>query len=71
MEALVSAQYGFSLLKSRIFERRDTSAAVEQVIDVGNLEIPNPTSVLDYKPDSPAAGEFEALAQEVLSLIQS
>ena len=71
MEALVSAQYGFSLLKSKIFERRDVSAAVEQTLDVGNLEIPNPTSILDYKPDSQAAGEFEDLAQEVLGLIQS
>jgi len=71
MEAIVSARYGFSLLKSRIFERRDVSAAVEQTLDVGNLEIPNPTSILDYKPDSQAAGEFEDLAQEVLGLIQS
>ncbi|NJR40119.1 MAG: AAA family ATPase [Leptolyngbyaceae cyanobacterium CSU_1_4] len=71
METIVSAQYGFSLLKSKIFERRDTSAAVEQVIEVGELDIPNPTSILDYKPDSQAAGEFEDLAQEVLSLIQS
>ena len=71
MEALVSSQYGFSLLKSKIFERRDTSAAVEQTLDVGDLEIPIPISVLDYKPDSQAAGEFEDLAQEVLSLIQS
>ncbi|MCY7284598.1 MAG: AAA family ATPase [Cyanobacteria bacterium CAN_BIN43] len=71
MEAIVSAQYGFSLLKSKIFERRDTSAAVEQIIEVGDLDIPNPTSILDYKPNSQAAGEFEDLAQEVLSLIQS
>ncbi|MBW4514959.1 MAG: AAA family ATPase [Timaviella obliquedivisa GSE-PSE-MK23-08B] len=71
MEAIVSSQYGFSLLKSRIFERRDTSAAVEQSIEIGDLEIPNPTSILDYKPNSQAAEEFEELAQEVLSLIQS
>jgi cellulose biosynthesis protein BcsQ len=71
MEALVSSQYGFSLLKSRIFERRDTSAAVEQVIEMGDLEIPDPTSILDFKPNSQAAGEFEDLAQEVLSLIQA
>jgi len=71
MESIVSAQYGFSLLKSKIFERRDTSAAVEQIIEVGDLDIPNPTSILDYKPNSQAAGEFEDLAQEVLSLIQS
>ena len=70
METIVSSQYGFSLLKSKIFERRDTSAAVEQIIEVGDLDIPNPTSILDYKPNSQAAGEFEDLAQEVLSLIQ-
>jgi chromosome partitioning protein len=69
MEAIVSAQYGFSLMKSRIFERRDTSAAVEQTIELGDLDIPDPISILDYKPNSQAADEFRMLAQEVLSLI--
>jgi cellulose biosynthesis protein BcsQ len=70
MEALVEKMYGFSLLKSRIFERRDVSAAIERTIEVGDLDVPSPISIFDYKPYSQSAGEFESLAIEVLSLIQ-
>lgn len=69
MEALVKERYGFPLLKSRIFERRDVSAAIERTVEVGDLDIPDPLSILDHKADSPSAGEFEQLANEVLSLI--
>lgn len=71
MEELVQRQYGFSLLKSRIFERRDVSAAIERTIEVGDFDVPSPISIFDYKPYSQSAGEFESLANEVLSLIQS
>jgi chromosome partitioning protein len=70
MEAIVEKDYGFPLLKSRIFERRDVSSAVERTIDVGNVEVPSPTSIFDHKPYSQSAEEFENLAKEVLSLIQ-
>jgi cellulose biosynthesis protein BcsQ len=69
MEAVIEKEYGFSLLKSRIFERRDLSAAIERTMAVGDLEVPNPTSIFDYKPYSQSAEEFENLAKEVLSLI--
>jgi chromosome partitioning protein len=71
MEELVQRQYGFSLLKSRIFERRDVSAAIERTIEVGDFDVPSPISIFDYKPYSQSAGEFESLANEVLFLIQS
>jgi chromosome partitioning protein len=71
MEALVQKQYGFSLLKSRIFERRDVSAAIERTIEVGDLDVPSPISIFDHKPYSQSAEEFESLANEVLSLIKS
>jgi chromosome partitioning protein len=71
MEAIVRERYGFSLMKSRIFERRDVSAAIERTIEVGDLEIPNPSSILDYRPDSQGAEEFENLAIEVLGLINT
>jgi cellulose biosynthesis protein BcsQ len=70
MEQIIEQQYGFTLLKTRIFERRDVSAAIERTIEVGDLDIPDPTSILDFKPDSQGAEEFEALAQEVLALIK-
>lgn len=69
MEEVVRSQYGFSLLQSRIFERRGVSAAIERTIEVGDLDIPNPCSILDSEPDSQAAEEFEQLADEVLDLI--
>lgn len=65
----VENNYGYKLLETKIFERRDISAAIEKTIEVGDLDIPNPQSILDYKPDSPAAEEFEALAKEVIALI--
>jgi chromosome partitioning protein len=71
MESIVKERYGFSLMKSRIFERRDVSAAIERTVDVGDLEIPDPSSILDYKPDSQGAEEFEKLANEVLGLINT
>lgn len=70
MESIVSERYGFPLMKSRIFERRDVSAAVERTIEVGDLDIPDPRSILDFNPDSQAAEEFENLADEVLNLIR-
>ncbi len=68
MEQTVRERYGFPVLKSRIFDRRDVSAAIERTIEVGELDIPDPQSIFDYKPSSPAAEEFEALTQEVMQL---
>ncbi len=69
MEQTVQDRYGFPVLKSRILDRRDVSAAIERTIEVGDLEIPDPISIFDYKPGSQAADEFESLTQEVMQLI--
>jgi cellulose biosynthesis protein BcsQ len=65
MEEVVQKRYGFSLLKSRIFERRDVSAAIEQTVPVGDLDVPDPQSIFDYKPDSKSTMEFRNLADEI------
>jgi cellulose biosynthesis protein BcsQ len=70
MLAIVEERYGFRLLQSRIFERREVSAAIEHSLEVGDLDIPDPRSVMDFKPDSQSAQEFEDLAKEVLGLIR-
>lgn len=70
MEAIVEERYGFRLLQTRIFERREVSAAIEHSLEVGDLDIPDPRSVMDFKPDSQSAQEFEDLAKEVLGLIR-
>ncbi|NJN91166.1 MAG: ParA family protein [Leptolyngbyaceae cyanobacterium SL_5_14] len=68
MIANVEQNYGFPVLDSMIFERTETSGAVQRTIDVGDLIVPDPTSVLDDAPDSKAANEFRNLAQEVMTL---
>lgn len=68
MEKKVEERYGYKLLNSRIYDRRDASAAIEKTIVVGDLDIPDPQSVLDFKPDSASALEFRRLAEEVISL---
>jgi chromosome partitioning protein len=70
MESIIEERYGFRMLRTRIFERRDVSAAIENSIEVGDLDIPNPKSLLDFKPNSQSAQEFEDLAKEVLVLIR-
>lgn len=69
MENIVEERYGYQLLNSRIFERRDVSAAIERTEAVGNLDIPDPQCILDYSPSSQASVEFKNLAQEIIELI--
>jgi cellulose biosynthesis protein BcsQ len=69
MEEVVRKRYGYELFKTRIFERRDVSGAIEKTVEIQNLDIPDPESIIDYKPDSQAAAEFEQLALEVMEKI--
>lgn len=68
MIEVVEKQYGFQVLDSKIFERRDISKAVERVQEIGDLIIPDPISIIDFNPQSLAAEEFEQLAKEVMQL---
>ncbi len=68
MIEIVEKQYGFQVLDSKIFERREISKAIERIQEVGNLIIPDPISIIDFNPQSPAAEEFENLAKEVMQL---
>lgn len=68
MIKIVEQNYGFQVLNSRIFERRETSKAIERLTEVGDLLIPDPISILDSEPKSLAAKEFEELAKEVMQL---
>ena len=68
MIEIVEQHYGFPVLNSKIFERRETSKAIERLKEVGDLLIPDPISILDDDPKSPAAAEFEELAKEVMQL---
>ena len=62
-------RYGLEIMDSVIYERDDLAKCAEQFQIVGNMEIADPISVLDLKPDSIASQEFEMLALEVLEKI--
>ncbi|MDC0831736.1 chromosome partitioning protein ParA [Leptolyngbya valderiana BDU 20041] len=68
-EKVIRERYGFELMTSRIFEREDLAKSVDNMMTVGDLDIPDPKSIFDYKPDSQAAEEFEILANEVTSKV--
>lgn len=65
----ISKRYGFNVMETVIYDRDDLAKCAEKLQIVGNMEIPDPVSVLDFKPDSTAAQEFELLAIEVLRKI--
>src|ERR671932_147694 len=65
----IPKRYGFEIMDSVIYERDDLAKCAEQFQIVGNMEIDDPISVLDFKPDSIASQEFEMLAIEVLEKI--
>ncbi len=67
--ATIPKRYGIEIMESVIYERDDLAKCAEQMQMVGDLEIADPISVLDFKPDSLAAQEFEVLAMEVLEKI--
>ncbi len=58
--------YGVEVMESRIFEREDLAKCTEQTQMTNDQEIPNPSSVFDFRPHSQSAEEFEALAEEVM-----
>ncbi len=67
--AIIPQRYGIEIMESVIYERDDLAKCAEQTQMVGDMEIADPISVLDFKPDSLAAQEFEVLAMEVLEKI--
>jgi cellulose biosynthesis protein BcsQ len=68
-EKTIQEKYGFAVLETRIFQRTELSTAIDQFEVKGDLQIPNPKSIFDFKPDSMSAAEFEELANEVLEKI--
>lgn len=65
----IPKRYGIEIMESVIYERDDLAKCAEQTQIFGDIEIADPISVLDFKPDSIASQEFEVLAMEVLEKI--
>lgn len=65
----VSKKYDLPVFETIIFERVALSHCTNEIVTVGELQIPNPQSIFQFDPHSPSAQEFEDLAAEVLSKI--
>ncbi|MBU7583954.1 MAG: AAA family ATPase [Nostoc sp. TH1S01] len=66
----ISSRYGVDVMDTVIYERDDLAKCAEKIQIIGDMEIADPISVLDFKPDSTSAQEFQLLAIEVLQKIR-
>ena len=62
-------RYDLPVMDTVIYDRDDLAKCAEKTRIIGDMEIADPVSVLDFKRDSTAAQEFELLAIEVLQKI--
>lgn len=69
LQAQITERYGFIMLETIIFQREKLAQATDRTITIGELEIPDPKSVLDHDSSSPSAAEFESLAMEVMNKV--
>ncbi|MEH2457194.1 AAA family ATPase [Nostoc sp.] len=65
----IPKRYDFEVMNTVIYDREDLAKCAEKFLIIGEMEVADPISVLDFKPDSTAAQEFELLAIEVLEKI--
>ncbi|WGV26614.1 AAA family ATPase [Halotia branconii] len=62
----ITQRYDINVMDTVIYERDDLAKCAEKTLMIGDIEVADPVSVIDFKPDSTAAQEFELLATEVL-----
>ncbi|MBE9200664.1 MULTISPECIES: AAA family ATPase [unclassified Nodularia (in: cyanobacteria)] len=65
----ITKRYGLNVMDTVIYEREDLAKCSEQVKVIGAMEVPDPRSILDFKPNSTSAQELTLLAIEVLQKI--
>ncbi|MHC5824661.1 MAG: ParA family protein, partial [Nostoc sp.] len=65
----ITERYNLPVIDTVIYQREELAKCLEQVQQIGDLEIPDPRSVFEYKPHGDSAKEFELLAIEVLQKI--
>jgi cellulose biosynthesis protein BcsQ len=65
----IPAKYELNMMESIIYDRVDLARCADLTQIVGNLEVADPKSIFEFKPDSMSAQEFELLAIEVLEKI--
>lgn len=73
-KSVIPERYELPLMDNMISERTALSQCINKTISVGDLEIPDPKSILDYAEENSSANvsaaEFEALAIEVLQKME-
>ena len=67
--ALIPQRYKFEVMDSIIFEREDLAKCTEQTVEVDDIEIADPRSIVDFNSDSKSVIEFQKLASEILGKI--
>jgi cellulose biosynthesis protein BcsQ len=67
--AAISQRYDLPVMDTVIYQREELARCLEQFQIIGDLEIPDPRSVFEYRPHGDSAKEFELLAMEVLQKI--
>jgi len=65
----ISRRYEISVMETIIFQKEELAKCIDKTREVGELLIPEPSSIFDYAPDSSSCQEFELLANEVLNKI--
>jgi len=58
-------RYGFSVMRSIIYERIALANCVNKTIPIGKLEIPDPKSIFEFDSNSDSVTEFRNLSNEV------
>ncbi len=67
--ALIKQRYQFEIMNSIIFEREDIAKCTEQTLEIADVEVAAPRSIIDFKSSSKSANEFQELAQEIMQKI--
>jgi len=73
-KSVITERYYLPLMDSVISERTALSACINRTLPLGNMDIPDPKSILDFATNDPSAhvsaAEFESLAIEVLTKME-
>ncbi len=67
--ALIKQRYQFEIMNSIIFEREDIAKCTEQTLEIADVEVAAPRSIIDFNSSSKSANEFQELAQEIMQKI--
>lgn len=66
---LVKERYKFEIMDSIIFEREDIAKCTEQTLEIADVEVAAPRSIVDFKSNSKSADEFKKLVEEIMQKI--